>query len=138
MCSAELLIRDILEHGKNWEHADHVIASPDVRAAWDMCVDELETRRSEAFSIFKQRALAAAQRKRNHLENFLARKEETLNRAINTLKERDAPASQLRGFQTRLTNLRQDFGAKINKAERGFAVSDEFKEVSGLVCRVRG
>lgn len=135
--AAELLIRDILDQGKNWEHAEHTVSQEGVRAAWNACTDKLEAEREAAFDIFRQKTLAASQRRRTHLQNFLARKEETFRRAVSTLRERGAPASQIKAFQTQAVNLRESITDKIRLAERESTVSDEFKEVAGVVCRVR-
>jgi superfamily II DNA or RNA helicase len=132
----ELLIREILSRGKTWEFADRVARPTDISNAWEACIAQLSADREEAFNTFRQKNLATTQRRRAHLESFLKRKEETLLKAVSTLEARGAPESQIRGFETRLTNTRESLQLKLRELEKESDTRDEFEEVAAVLCRI--
>ena len=134
--SAELLVRAILDHAKSWELADRILDSERIMAAWDACSVRLGSNREAAFNTFRQKTLAITQRRRAHLESFIARKSEALSKAIATLEARRAPEKQIKPFRTRLTNTQETLEEKLRQIDRESVTRDEFKEVAAVVCRV--
>jgi superfamily II DNA or RNA helicase len=134
--SSEILIREILSRGKTWEFADRVASVIEIRHAWETCVAKLSAAREEAFSTFRQKNLSTTQRRRAHLESFLKRKEESLLKAVSTLEARGAPESQIRGFETRITNTRESLQLKLRALEKESDTSDEFEEIAVVLCRI--
>src|SRR5262249_8328647 len=69
--TAELLLQEILADSQNWAYADQLLNGAKVESALLRCHQDLSQRREKAFEIFRNKTLAAAQRKSAHLENHL-------------------------------------------------------------------
>jgi superfamily II DNA or RNA helicase len=134
--SGERLIREILSTGKTWEFANRVVDPVRVVAAWDVCIDRLSLDRENGFKTFQQKTVAAAQRRKAHLEGYGRRKEETLLKAISTSEQRGLPESRTRAFRTQLANHRAAIDSRLRLIEQESKPRDEFKEVAAVLCRI--
>ena len=145
--TAELLFQEILAHGQNWAYADRILEGANIIAALDLCNTDLAKRREEAYEIFKRKTVAAAQRKSAHLENHLARKEESFMRSFQKLQhrleleghikeQRVKIERQIKGDRTKLENVRQKVSDQLKELEKSSRSRFEIEEIAGGVCRV--
>lgn len=145
--TAELLLQDILAHGQNWAYADQMINDAELQEAMQVCNNNLAERRSEAFEIFQRKNMASIQRKIAHLENHLARKEESFKKSLERLQDRLTLEGHneeqrikiermIRGDHTKLENVRQKIGAELDALKRVGRSRAEFEEVAGGLCRI--
>ena len=143
---AEQLVQEILEKGESWAHADRILDSEEICRALSRCEKVLASYRESAFEAFEKRMIAIYQRKKAHRENYLARREEAIRSAIEKLETRrvweDTPktrtSAQIRGQQTKLSNLRLKIELELQQLEKKSRGKLEFDEVVGGVCRVKG
>jgi superfamily II DNA or RNA helicase len=134
--AAEELVQAILECGRNWEFADHLVDRAGLLAAWERCGKQLAAAREAAYAAFQDRTLAAAQRRQTHLDSLRKRKEDEWNRRIATSQQRGRKEQGIRGFQAQLARLAAAFDEKLAEVDRGRQTRDEFSEVAAVVCRV--
>lgn len=134
---AEKLLREILEHGTTWEYASMMIDKEALMRAWDKCSNLLLERYEASFEIFRQDNENLKERRKNHLENFANRKEESLQRAIQTMKERNASENQLKSFYAMLENRQRQKVEEFTKLEKQSQIGKDFKEIAAVMCRVK-
>jgi hypothetical protein len=143
---AEQLVQEILERGETWAHAERILDAEDINRALSRCEQALTGYRESAFETFEKRMIAIYQRKRVHRENYLARREQTIRNAIEKLETRQVSedtqktrtSAQIRGQQTKLSNLKLKIEQELQQLEKGSRGKLEFDEVVGGVCRVKG
>ncbi len=144
---AELLLQEILDSSQNWAYADQLLDENKVQAAFSRCSTDIEQRREEAFEIFQRKTIGAAQRKSAHLENHLARREESFNKSMErqnyrlqheelTREQRMRIERLIKGDKTKVENVRQNTAEKLQELEKASRSRAEFEEIAGGVCRV--
>ncbi|MEW5978248.1 MAG: helicase-related protein [Acidobacteriota bacterium] len=144
--TAELAIQTILERGKNWPYAKDLVDSMKLESAWERCGQALEERRGAAFEIFNRKMTASAERRRAHLTNHLARRQQMTNDFVAKLERRIADATtereraQLRGLVkgqlSQLDKLRMNVEDQIQEVDRMREGHLEIVELAGGVCRI--
>jgi hypothetical protein len=143
---AEQLVQEILDKGETWAHADQILNTEEISHTLSRCEHVLAGYRESAFEAFEKRMIAIYQRKKAHRENYLARREQAIRSAIEKLESRrvweDSPktraSAQIRGQQTKLSNLKLRIEQELQQLEKNSRARSEFDEVVGGVCRIRG
>jgi exonuclease VII large subunit len=87
--------------------------------------------------IFRQDNENLKQRRENHLKSYVQRKEERLQKAIQTMKEKFATEKQLKGFYAMLEKVRTQSAEEFAKLQSQSRTSEEFKEIAAIICRVK-
>jgi superfamily II DNA or RNA helicase len=144
---AELLLQDILARGQNWAYADQMVDDEKIGLALQGCTNNLAEQREEAFEIFQRKTIASTQRKIAHLENHLARKEESFKKSLERLQDRLTLEGHIaeqrvkieraiKGDYTKLENVRQKITAELQELRKGGRSRAEIEEIAGGICRV--
>ena len=134
---AEKLLQEILRHGASWEYASMMIDQESLMKTWENCSAKLHEKYQTAFELFRQDNENLKHRRENHLKNYAERKEERLQRAIQTMKEKFASEKQLKGFYAMLEKVRAQSAEEFAKLRSQSRTSEEFKEIAAIVCRIK-
>ena len=133
----EKLLQEILQRGTSWEYAAMMIERENLMQRWEFCSQKLYEKYQSALKLFQQDNENLKQRRENHLHGYVRRKEERLQKAIQTMKERFAPENQLKGFYAMLEKVRAQSSEEAAKLQTQSHISQEFKELAAIVCRVK-
>lgn len=133
----EKLLQEILQRGTSWEYAAMIINQENLLKNWEICSQKLHEKYQSALELFQQDNENLKQRRENHLRGYVRRKEERLQKAIQTMKERFAPENQLKGFYAMLEKVRAQSSEESAKLHTQSRISEEFKELAAIVCRVK-
>jgi superfamily II DNA or RNA helicase len=143
--SAEKLLQEILKHGGNWEYAGQMIEKDLLMSAWQACVSDLNHRYKRSLEDFRHEDSELTSRRRQHLESFSLRKQEQAMKAIETLREKSYSASskektkirsQIKGNETKITNLKESLRNSLADINRKNRIHHEYSDIAAVVCRV--
>lgn len=145
--TAEKLLQEILVDGADWQFADLSLDSNQVMNAWDDSAMKLAAMNEQKFVRFSQESEEMRNRSQAHLKNFAERRNSSINKAIETLrekllttfgeKERSRIESQIRGNITRLTNQTAIFEKRLANMEASSRVQNDFKDIAAIICQVK-
>ena len=134
---AEKLLQEILRRGTTWEYARMMIDCESLTKTWESCSQKLHEKYQIALEIFLQDNENLKQRRENHLKEYVRRKEERLQKAIQTMKEKFATENQMKGFYAMLEKVRTQSKEEFAKLQTQSKTSEEFKEIAAVVCRIK-
>lgn len=144
---AEKIIQEILIHGKNWQYADLSLNQSEVSGAWNAATQHLANVNLQQFTEFSRENEELRQRRSNHLRAFSERKNDSVQKAIDTLqdklqgtfgeKERARIESQIKGNKTRLANQRAMLETRLQELEKQSRPQNEFRDVAAIVCQIK-
>ena len=134
---AEKLLQEILRHGVTWEFAAMMLNRENLTKTWGTCSQKLHEKYQTALKIFRQDNENLKQRRENHLQEYVHRKEERFQKAIQTMKEKFAAENQIKGFYAMLEKVRTQSKEEFAKLQTQSKTSEEFKEIAAVICRVK-
>ena len=134
---AEKLLQEILRRGTTWEYAAMMIDREKLTETWENCSQKLYEKYKTALEIFQLDNENLKQRRESHLEGYVRRKEERLQKAIQTMKEKFAAENQMKGFYAMLEKVRAQSSEEFAKLQAQSRTSEEFKEIAVVICRVK-
>lgn len=134
---AEKLLQEILRRGATWEYAGMMIDREKLTKSWEVCSQNLHGKYQIALQFFLEDNENLKRRRENHLTEYVRRKEERLQKAIQTMKDKFAPENQMKGFYAMLEKVRAQSREEFAKLQTESRTSHEFKEIAAVVCRVK-
>lgn len=144
---AEKILQEILVHGKNWQFAELSLTRTEVSRAWQKSAENLAEMNQRSFSEFARENEEMRGRRQAYLRAFAERKNESVEKAIETLKEklqftfgekeRARIESQIKGNRTRLSNQRTILETKLQELENQARAQNEFRDVAVVVCQIK-
>ena len=133
---SERLLGEILERGLTWEFAEEKIDKVALLNAWDSCNDFILARYESAFQTFEEDNNNLRERRLSYLEAFSARKEESLQKAIRTMQEQNAPENKLRAFYKMIENRQKQTVTEKEKLHSQSILRKDFQELAAVVCHI--
>lgn len=133
---AEKLIADILHKGTTWEFAAQSLDIEAVLNAYNECTTSNFERMESAFNDFRIDTENLVERRRQHLHAFSARKIESIERAIETMENKNAPENRISGFRAMLENRRLQTEEEERILNERMQASYDLQEIAAFVCRV--
>lgn len=145
--TAEKLIQEILVHGKNWQFAELSLKKEEISRAWHVAAEQLASQNQQVFTEFSRENEELRHRRQNHLRAFGERKNQSIEKAIETLREKLFTTfgtnekarieSQIKGNRTRIANQQAILAARLQEMEAQARVQNEFRDVAAVVCQVK-
>ncbi len=145
--TAEKIIQEILVHAKNWQFAELSLNQAEVSRSWQLAAEHLAEMNQQSFSEFSRENEEMRQRRQTYLRAFSERKNESVEKAIETLreklhvtfgeKERARIESQIKGNRTRLSNQRAILETRLQELENQARVQNEFRDVAAVICQIK-
>lgn len=145
--TAEKIIQEILVHAKNWQFAELTLNQAEVSRSWQLAAQHLAEMNQQNFSEFSRENEEMRGRRQTYLRAFSERKNESVEKAIETLreklhvtfgeKERARIESQIKGNRTRLYNQRAILETRLQELENQSRVQNEFRDVAAVICQIK-
>ncbi len=133
----EKLLQEILRHGTTWEYANIMIERETLAQTWENCSQNLYVKYQTALEVFRQDNENLKRRRENHLQGYSNRKEQRIQKALQTMREKFATENQMKGFNAMLEKVRTQSKEELAKLQSQSHTSEEFKEIAAIVCRVK-
>jgi len=133
---SEKLLREIVEHGVTWEYAGEKVDPTALMRAWDLCNQLILERYEGTFQTFEEDNNNLRERRLSYLDAFSARKEESLRKAIQTMREQNASENKLKPFYKMIENRQRQTVAEREKLHAQSHLRKDFQELAAVVCHI--